>query len=602
MCGIYAISCSQSIAFMQERMQPITHRGPDNRGFHIGENFSFAHNRLSVIDLDVRSNQPFEYQGYTITFNGEIYNYSFIKEELLSKGYCFTTNSDTEVLLAAYIEYGSNVFDRLNGMFSFVIHDPVKNVLFGARDRLGKKPLFYRHSLGKIEIASQVSQFVDNKDEAISQEAINSYFKYKYISTPNSIRQSIKKLSAGNYFQFSLENGAIQISEYYNLAKNLDPRKKSFVDSVNQLDRLLNESIELRRTADVPVGVFLSGGIDSSLVASICQRQSTEKINTYCVKIDSKGFDESAKAEKVADYIGSNHTTITCRPNDVIETMLDYANCFDEPFADSSLLPTMLLCKVVRRHVTVALSGDGADESFLGYNRYRTLNRLKTVFGIPYSIRKLVKLLPNGNGISKYSKALKLIELKDASEFYHQFLQGHNQKYLYDDPSLNSTLYADYLVSSDSLVKSAALYDTFTYLPDDINVKVDRASMYSSLEVRSPFLDYKLVEFGASLPVEYLIKDGVQKYILRELSKKYVPRSLVNQPKSGFSLPIGYWLKNEMREFVQENLRSSDIRKIPGIDHSIAEKLIKDHMEGVGNYQSEIFKLLGFTLWMKKWC
>ena len=601
MCGIFASTFPISESEIKNRLNVINHRGPDNSSYIIGDNVALGHNRLSIVDLDQRANQPFEYNGLSIVFNGEIYNHVEMRIVLEAKGYAFRTTSDTEVLLASYIEYGKDCLSHLNGMFAFVIYDPERGELFGAVDRFGKKPLYYIESPEGFEAASQISQLSIGKNYEVSNEAAQAYFKYKYVPSPLTIFKNVSKLPAGRYFIYDLNQKILSSKKYYTLYDNISSRSNDYKAALSELDDILGSASGLRLMADVPVGVFLSGGIDSSLVAAIGQSRNSEQLNTFCVKFSDRKFDESNDAAAVASYIGSNHTTIECSPDDVIDAMYYYGKCYDEPFADSSALPSMLLSKVARKHVKVALTGDGADETFLGYNRYAVLEKLRHLYKIPLGIRKISRFVPEKYLSSKMKSGVRTLCLSDSSECYHTYMQGFEQNYFGGDPRSFLTQHKDYLYSTSSVLTNAGLYDTMTYLPDDINVKVDRASMFASLELRAPFLDYRVVEYGISLPEKFKLHQGRKKIILRDLASKYLPSHIVDKPKSGFSLPIGNWFRYELKEFVLDHLTNENLSKIPHVDPILATSLIKNHMEGKSNKQSEIFKLLAYVLWMKNW-
>lgn len=602
MCGIYATTKNITESEIQKKLNVINHRGPDNSDFLINDKFSFGHNRLSIIDLDERSNQPFEYNGYYIVFNGEIYDHLELKKNLAAIGYSFRTTSDTEILLASYIEYGEKCLEMLNGMFAFIIYDPNKNLLFGARDRYGKKPLYYKLHDNSIECASQLSQLTITNENKISEIATHAYLKYKYIPSPLSIYDDVYKLEAGSSFSYSLANNKFNLKKYYSLqAKQKDKKNITYNQAITDLEELLHSAVKLRLIADVPVGVFLSGGIDSSLVAAVAQQQSHKPINTFCIKFQDEAYDESKAASDVASHIGTNHTTIECSPNDLLDFIYKYADCYDEPFADSSSLPSMLLSRVARKHVTVALTGDGADETFLGYNRYETLRKIDNLYKLPQSIRKISSLVPKKVLNSRLQTIIRLLSLNNAGDFYHSFMQGLDQKYFKGDPELCLTKYKNYLYATKNIIANAGLYDTLTYLPDDINVKIDRASMFSSLELRAPFLDYRIVEFGSSLPTHYRIIKGKKKKILRDLANLYLPKEIINRPKSGFSAPIGDWFRYDLNEFVMNTCSRENLKKVPNLDLLETHKMIDLHMAGKANKQSEIFKLLVYVLWMQKW-
>ena len=487
-------------------------------------------------------------------------------------------------------------------MFAFIIYDPNKNLLFGARDRYGKKPLYYKLQDNSIECASQLSQLTITNENKISEIATHAYLKYKYIPSPLSIYDDVYKLEAGSSFSYSLANNKFNLKKYYSLqAKQKDKKNITYNQAITDLEELLHSAVKLRLIADVPVGVFLSGGIDSYLVSAVAQQQSHKPINTFCIKFQDEAYDESKAASDVASHIGSNHTTIECSPNDLLDFIYKYADCYDEPFADSSSLPSMLLSRVARKHVTVALTGDGADETFLGYNRYETLRKIDNLYKLPQSIRRISSLVPKKVLNSRLQTIIRLLSLNNAGDFYHSFMQGLDQKYFKGDPELCLTKNKNYLYATKNIIANAGLYDTLTYLPDDINVKIDRASMFSSLELRAPFLDYRIVEFGSSLPTHYRIIKGKKKKILRDLANLYLPKEIINRPKSGFSAPIGDWFRYDLNEFVMNTCSRENLKKVPNLDLLETHKMIDLHMAGKANKQSEIFKLLVYVLWMQKW-
>lgn len=600
MCGIFASTHRYSEEQIKERLSLIAFRGPDNSGHVQLADCILGHNRLAIIDLDERSNQPFRYMSVTVVFNGEIYNYRELRSELRKLGYKFTTGSDTEVLAALYIEYGEAALNMLNGMFAFVIHDFAKSVIFFARDRFGKKPLYYMISGGELEVASQVKQLAIEKDLEVDTSSVTAFFKYKYIPEPHSIYKNVKKLPAGYFGSFDLQRRSLHIESYWKLAVTEEYLDLDYCSASEKLEGLIKDAVEHRLISDVPVGVFLSGGIDSSLVAALAQDVSSVPIRTFNVKFEDKKFDESSHAQKIANHLGTDHTTIPCSMDSAAEEIVGFCEYFDEPFADSSAVPSLMLSRMARKFVTVALTGDGADETFLGYNRYDTLSRVAPLFLIPHVIRRLPAQLKFFGGFQRMDAYLSLLRQKTLSDFYHKLIQPMNQDYFSGNSADVLFQGTEYLETINTKgVAGAGLFDIKSYLSDDINVKIDRASMAHSLEARSPFLDYRVVEFGTSLPVVFRYCKSNKKRILKDIAYKYIPRTLLDRPKAGFTFPLGNLMKNELRSWVMDTLTAETLQSIPGINPGKTMRMVESHMSGVASRQNEIWKLMVYSMWMK---
>ncbi|MGC1633354.1 MAG: asparagine synthase (glutamine-hydrolyzing), partial [Gelidibacter sp.] len=395
MCGIYGTTIKYNQIEVQEKLKRTSFRGPDQMGWNIygphDNKITLGHNRLAIIDLDPRSNQPFSYQkGIHVVFNGEIYNFKSIKANLLAKGYSFDTTSDTEVLCAAYLEYGENCVDHFNGMFAFVIYDENKDQLFGARDRLGKKPFYYYHNDKEFEFSSQVSSIqLHHKNLSISEKSIAYYMAWGAIPDPLSIFNEVKKLLPGHTFTFGLNSGVFNSKQYWDIDYKTKPNfKGTYEDAKEELSYVLTDAVSSRLFADVPVGVFLSGGVDSSIISALATKTSSTQVKTFSVKFNEEGFDESLYAQKVADHLQTDHHVIQCNYKEGIDLIENFSTYYDEPFADSSAIPSMLLAKYTKKQVTVALSGDGGDEAFIGYQRYNWAKRAEKIYAMPYSLRK----------------------------------------------------------------------------------------------------------------------------------------------------------------------------------------------------------------------
>lgn len=606
MCGIYGTTLVYEESTLRSKMDRTSFRGPDYMGIKKYDSSSgsvtFAHNRLSIIDLDLRSNQPFEFHNLSIVFNGEIYNFLEVKAELVSKGHSFRTASDTEVICGAYLEWGKACLSRLNGMFAFVIFDKKTNKLFGARDRLGKKPFYYCLKNG-FEFASQISGIqIGRYDLSISSNAITRYLAWNNVPDPDSIFNEVKKLGAGNYFEYYLENQRFEEKTYWDIkSSTANSFQGSYEEAVSKMDDLISDAVKGRLFADVPVGVFLSGGIDSSLIAALAAKQSPGQVKTFSIKFLEDGFDESQYAKAVADHLGTEHTTITCSVDEGLDLIQNVSRFYDEPFADASAIPSMLLAKYTKKYVTVALSGDGGDESFLGYARYKWTSDVNKAFRVPSCIRQPLGKLMINLPLSNLARIGRALSLQDIEEFYLYSLGGIDTSWI-DLPvkELRDVDEVSYLRGTGSLVQRLGDFDLKTYLNWDINTKVDRASMSASLEARAPLLDYRVVELARSLPVDFKYRGDVQKRILKDILFRYAPRELFDRPKSGFTMPFKEWFRGGLKEYVLSSLNNQSLKDIPGIVPHKVELLISEHMSGSRNRYPQIWKLLVLQQWMEK--
>lgn len=606
MCGIYGTTRPYSNRILDEKMSRTNFRGPDQTGIKTVENneyhLTFGHNRLSIIDLDKRSNQPFLYNGVWIVFNGEIFNFQDLKSTLAKKGHKFSTTSDTEVICALYLEYGQKFVSKMNGMFAFVIYDSNKKILFGARDRLGQKPFYYIDDGNTFEFASQISSItLGRKDITISKEVLRQYLLWSYVPEPDSIFNGIKKLLPGHQFEYSMISKKMEISKYWEIPEiPNDVLVKDYKEARLNLRDILQNAVKIRLFADVPVGVFLSGGVDSSLVAALATKATGEKVNTFSVKFDQTGFDESKYAQDVATHLGTNHHTIECDYNEGLNIIDDFAHYYDEPFADSSAIPSMLLSKYTKRHVTVALSGDGGDEFYLGYHRYNWFKKLNYIFSQPRIIRK--SLVPILNNFPNYRAKIiaNVLEKDTIEDAYLSMMNASNAKWLTKN-ELHDFEGKKWLTNSNkNLLERVSDFDIKTYLNWDINTKVDRASMAYSLEVRSPLMDYRVVEFSKSIPTYFKYKGKNQKRILKDLLYEMVPEQFFDRPKAGFTMPFKEWFKNELKEFVLNELNEKSLSEIPFVNQKEFTKMINQHMQSQWNHYPEIWKLLVLKKWLNK--
>ena len=595
MCGIYLTNKPINENQLKDKLKLIEHRGPDYSGTLKKDKLNFGHTRLSILDLDSRSHQPMVHENYTIVFNGEIYNFKEIKNELKSLGEKFITQSDTEVLLIGFKIWGKSLVNKLNGMFSFCIYDRSKREIFCARDRLGVKPFYYSWENGVFEICSEIRPLSENKD--IDEEAIEIYLQTGYIPSPWSIYKQVKKLRAGYFMILNLESNEIKFEKYWDL-KKLKTSKLSYEEAKSKLHELLKDAVKIRLNSDVPFGSFLSGGIDSALVSSIANKQIGGKLKTFTVGFDNPKYDESLLAETFSNIIGSSHTETKCSAKDLIDLFPLFFSSYGEPFADSSAIPSLLLNKTTKPNVTVALSGDGGDESFLGYNHFDWSWKVKFIFKIPFLIRALIaKVIPFKLAGKRGQGVKNILNYKNFDYFIEGIFTGFgplllkqkNTNWLKEYRSFKS-------LSLESLQRMADL-NIKLWLENDSNVKVDRASMAFGVEVRSPFLDYRIIEFARTLPVSYRFEKGKRKKILRDILNEYIPQEIFDVPKKGFSIPIGDWFKNELKEDLILHLNDDFLNKMDFLNIKNVKLFLKWHFQNKGDYSTYLWRIYVLSKW-----
>ncbi len=594
MCGIYGTNKKISAEIIHKKLKRINHRGPDFSAFSTQSEITLGHNRLSILDLNDRSNQPLIYDRYTIVFNGEIYNFQELKQDLSALGYHFRTESDTEVICAAYDHYREQCLDRLNGMFAFVIHDQKANKLYGARDRVGQKPLYYALQNNSIEFCSQVSPLKIANNFTIDNDAVMKYLQWKYIPEPDSIYKEVKQLKAGHYFVYDLDICSFTEHQYWDITKPVSYTITSKKEADELLENLLSESIRRRFLSDVPLGLFLSGGVDSSLITAIAKKVSNQRISTYSISFDREGYDESQYAKKVSDYLDTDHKTLCCDINEAIELIQNHNYYFDEPFADSSSIPSMLLAKLTKQYATVALSGDGGDELFYGYNRYFRVDQLKYLYRIP----KFLRSAAYNNLKAIVNKDMAPLLYKSDMDLYVKKMTDHNSPLLFHKSPTIESPYLHYLdTNNNSLLRRMSDFEIKTYLTSDINTKIDRSSMAYSLEVRSPLLDHTIISFSRQCPLEYI----GQKDILKRILYKHLPKEFFERKKAGFNLPIKHWLRSELREFVLDTITQEQVAQFHFLNYEEIEKMVNSHMMGIQNNERNIWKLLILLDWYQKY-
>ena len=598
MCGIYFTNIPYRREEVKSKLQSISFRGPDHMEIQQINDFTLGHLRLSILDLDKRSNQPMQYKGLHIVYNGEIYNYLALKEELTELGYTFHTESDTEVLLIGYYHWKEGVLDKINGMFAFSIYDPDNNSSFSARDRLGVKPFYYYLNDEHFEICSQIKPLLENK--TINEEAVSIYLDCMFIPSPYTIVNDVYKLPPGCFMIIDHKTNAVQIDQYWDL-KKVKQRNISYNKAKEELHELLTDAVKIRLRSDVPIGSFLSGGIDSALVSSIASKISPDKINTFSIGFDHPDYDESALAEQYAEIIKSNHTTTFCNSSDILGLVEKLTAVYDEPFADSSALPSLLLNSVAKKHITVALSGDGGDESFLGYTHFDSLHRNQPIMHIPYFIRKFLSRPFFLNLINQNSHRVRnALNTKTENDFIENIFsrKGFLLKKKRQDWMKH---FQDYKHWSKHIIQRAADLNIKLWLENDSNVKVDRASMAYSVEVRSPFLDYRVIEYARTLPVNFRYQKGNQKRILKDILEEYIPRELFNKPKKGFSVPIAYWIRNELKTEFKQALNDEFLKKVPNLNIEKFKRIFQEHLDGQSDHSPNIWKLYVLSKWYEKY-
>jgi len=618
MCGIAGIFSRNAI--QKEEIVAMTnalrHRGPDAQATSLNEPHTVAlgHTRLSVIDLSNNANQPMYSDGgrYGIVFNGEIYNFKAVRKaiELQQPQVRFVTASDTEVILHAYSLWNEKMMERLDGMFAFVIYDKLLQTLFIARDRMGKKPLhFYRdndHFIFASEIKSLLQHPVVRRKKQVDQHAIHEFLHLGYIPEPRTIFSNIHKFPAGFTGRVD-QNFDLQLSSYWQVQEQVGPRMTGTESDLKQgLKTTLREAVQKRLISDVPLGMFLSGGTDSSLVTALASEFSTAPLKTFSIGFAESKFDESKYAQQVAAKLRAHHHAYVLSEKEAVGILETYLNHFDEPFADTSAIPTMLVSKLARQEVTVALTGDGGDELFQGYGAYKWAQRLSNPF---FRIIQGPLAFGLGNfGNSRLQRIAQLLEKVDDTRIRsHIFSQ---EQYFFSDRELRKKLlshtasytpftYKDPQFDQVKLTarEQQAIFDLKFYLKDDLLTKVDRASMFHALECRCPLLDHTVVEFALNLPLSFKVRGDVNKWILKEILSDYLPAELVHRPKWGFSIPLVKWLKNDLRYLIDDYLDKPGIEAAGLVEYEYVKALKGAFLKG-GNY---LFNRLWTLIVIHKW-
>lgn len=620
MCGIAGF-CNlsehweENIIRMNQRM---SHRGPDANAVWSREDKKvvLGHQRLSIVDLSPSGAQPMKSNSgrYVMVFNGEIYNYKEIAEQLIAEGCvkAFSGTSDTEVLLEAIEAYGiTKAIPLCKGMFAIAVYDTKEGIIRLARDRVGEKPLYYGFVQGGFVFASDIGSIAELKqfNNPINTGILNVYFVHGYIPAPYSIYQDIYKLEAGTILEITEPFREPKVTPYWSMKETAKKGQEhlftgSKEEAAAELERLLKNSIAGQMVADVPVGAFLSAGIDSSTIVALMQSLSTKKVRSFTIGMEDAKYNEAIIAKEIAKHLGTEHTELYITERDAKEVIPKLAYMFGEPFADSSQIPTYLVSKMTKEHVTVSLSGDGGDELFCGYNSYESIvNLWNRMSRVPYGIRKLCSEVVLHTPLKKnkdFCVRGRILAAKGPEKLYEISNQEEN---IAGKISLDSTKlpykYSEYQTGYlDEEHHNIMLMDLLQYHPDDILTKVDRASMAVSLETRVPMLDSEVVEFAWSLPIAYLRQDGVGKLVLRDVLYKYVPREMMERPKTGFAIPIHKWLKQgRLREWAETLIDRKTLAAQGILDAEVVWRIWKDYTQN-DVWRVQIWYILMFQEWM----
>lgn len=625
MCGIVGIANTNkrfaSREILERMNNAIVHRGPDEDGFYIRENIGLAMRRLSIIDLE-GGQQPIHNHDKSkwIVFNGEIYNFQEIKKDLEKRGHKFYTNCDTEVIIHLYDEYGIDCVTYLRGMFAFAIWDERDKSLFIARDRVGKKPLLYSHQPnGDLIFGSEFQALLPHPDisREVDFEAIDSYLSYLCIPAPQTAFKQIRKLEPGHWLRW--REGRIETKRYWvpDFSKKI---KITEQEAIEETTRVLREAVKMRLISEVPLGAFLSGGVDSSTVVALMAQESSKPVKTFSIGFEEQDFSELKYAKRVAEAIGAEYHEFIVKPDalEVLPTLIEH---YGEPYADSSAIPTYYVSKETRKFVTVALNGDGGDESFAGYERHAAMQIAENYHRFPKFLRNAliempINLIPTSEiRKSRFRDAkrfLKAASLPKAERYFRwmstfdretkrkiytsefaENVAGHN-------PSVFLDKWFRETNGTAGILDTTLLTDQMTYLPNDLLVKVDIASMANSLEARSPFLDHKVIEFAASLPENLKMRRFQTKSLLKKVAAQLVPKEVIYRRKMGFGVPIGNWFRSDMKDFVRQILLSEKSLKRGVVKPEMIESYVNEHLSLTRDHTFQIWVLLMLELWFQR--
>lgn len=632
MCGIAGFIDFTKVATNENLIQmtdTLFHRGPDGSGYELFQHefahIGFGHRRLAILDLSEQGKQPMQFQQFAIVYNGEIYNFQEIKAELSQLGHTFNSTSDTEMILHAYQQWGIDCVKKFIGMFAIVIFDSIKSELVFIRDRTGIKPLFVYYNKDTLLFASELKAFhtYPRFEKQINHASLAAFLQYGNVPGEQCIFEHCFKLLPGHHAKISLTSRKFEIKQYWNVYDFYNQKKLdiSFEEAKQETEKIILSACNYRLISDVPVGVFLSGGYDSATVTALLQSNQTEKIKTYTIGVPDIGLNEAPYAKDIANHLGTEHTSYPCTEKEVLSLVKDLPYFYDEPFADSSAIPTHLVSKIARQDVTVALSADGGDEVFAGYNRYDYLLRYGAkINSIPSFARKSIAglmevvhsealpILKNKYNFHNRYEKMKGILKNPSSEsimlsLSQQFTDKQVLELMKKDTTLSTNAYLSKELKVDyhSPLSYMMAVDYQTYLVDDILQKVDRATMSVSLEGREPLIDHRIIEWAARLPDHFKYQNQTKKYILRQIAHQYIPEHLLNRPKMGFAIPIAKWLSHDLKPLVEQYINKSVIEKQGLLNWEPIHKIKTGFFNGKKEYDVKIWYLLMFQMWYERW-
>ncbi|HJT26323.1 MAG TPA: asparagine synthase (glutamine-hydrolyzing) [Pyrinomonadaceae bacterium] len=623
MCGIVGIVRNDGKSIDEDLLarmnNAIRHRGPDDDGFYVNGSVGLGMRRLAIIDLKGGA-QPIHNQDRSswIVFNGEIYNYLELREKLEKLGHTFYTNSDTEAIVHAYDQFGVDCPKHLRGMFAFAIWNERSQELFLARDRVGKKPVLYAHVNGQLIFGSEFSALLLHPDVSrdIQPEALDYYLSFMCIPAPLTAYRAIRKLEPGHWLRW--RHGEIELQRYWqpDFTKKIELSEE---EAGERTVEILRDAVRVRLMSEVPLGAFLSGGIDSSAVVALMSQESSERVKTFSIGFDEQDFSELHHARRIAEHVGADHHEFIVRP-DALEVLPTLVEHYGEPYADSSAVPTYYVAKETRKHVTVALNGDGGDESFAGYERYIAMGLTEKYRRVPSFLREslikeTVNLIPSSplkrSRVKSAKRLLDAVALPRVDR-YARWVSVFNEQTkqpLYSDRFREQTQAADATgilaewfrrANGIGVVDAMLLTDQMTYLPNDLLVKVDIATMAVSLEARSPFLDHHVIEFAASLPQNLKLRRLTSKYLLKKVLRKLLPSENLKRRKMGFGVPVGHWFRGKMQPFLREVLLSEKALRRGMFQPETVRQLIELHVRGERDYSQQLWTLLMLELWFNR--
>lgn len=627
MCGICGYihldkSKRPSEAILKSMMDTLIPRGPDDHGLFVKDNVALGHRRLSIIDLETGHQPMFSDDGsIAIVYNGEVYNFRELKEALQKKGHSFKTHSDTEVVIHAYEEYGEDCLKYFNGMYAFALWDSKKDKLFLARDIFGKKPLYYAIFDNQFIFASELKAMLKHPSvrREIDIKAVSKYLAYEYVPSPLTVFKNIKKLRPSS--KLSLQNGNCKVESYWDVKFGRNERF-DLAEAESKLVGLLKDSVRRRLISDVPLGVFLSGGIDSSsVVAMMADEVAPKDIKTFSIGFREKSYDESSDARRVADFFGTDHHEEMLKPEVMLEVLPRVLETMDEPFADSSIIPTYLVSRFTRRYVKVALGGDGGDEFFLGYPSFLAHKISSYLDMLPspiknISVKTLAKFTPRSSKymspnfkVNRFLRGLGFPEEIRHQVWMGSFIPKEQEKLFLPNEELDCDPFEIYDITRELFKKvtdldplDRAIYIYLrTYMTDDILVKVDRASMANSLEVRAPFLDKDLAEFVMTIPSAMKLKGFRTKWILKDALKNRLPRQTLLKAKQGFAVPVAKWLKEDLKGLLFDAFNEDKIKREGIFDYGYIKNLVGEFMRNKEDTRKEVWSLFMFEMWYDRW-